>query len=83
MKYHEIEQKIIEIILKKFPNSKLSKDTKLFLDLNLDSLDYAEIVIEAEFLFQTDVLEKQISWQNIKTIEQLTLLFLENLKNES
>lgn len=79
MNYEDVQNKVKNIINKKFLNQNLDENTNLFKDLDMDSLDYAEIVIELEYIFQTDVLEKQISWQNIKTIGQLSMLFFENL----
>lgn len=79
MNLEEVENKIFDILNKKFPNITLNKNMSFFKDLGMDSLDYAEVVIELEYSLQTNILEKQISWQNIKTIEHLSLLFFDNL----
>ena len=46
-----------------------------FTELAIDSLDYAQIVILTEHELKTNVLEKNISWNEIKSIGDLIGVF--------
>tara|TARA_Y100000310_G_scaffold342493_1_gene445988 strand:- start:1335 stop:1562 length:228 start_codon:yes stop_codon:yes gene_type:complete len=46
-----------------------------FTELAIDSLDYAQIVILTEHELNTNVLEKNISWNEIKSIGDLIGVF--------
>ena len=51
-----------------------------FTELAIDSLDYAQIVILTEHELNTNVLEKNISWNEIKSIGDLIGVFELNWK---
>ena len=44
----KLSVKIFNIIKKKYPNLLISKDTRVFEDLNLDSLEFAKLLIYLE-----------------------------------
>ncbi len=66
----EIEAKVIEIVAEKmdFDKSKITRDTSFVDDLNADSLDTVELVMEFEDEFETSIPDDKA--ESIKTVGQ-------------
>lgn len=63
----KLSVKIFNIIKKKYPNLLISKDTRVFEDLNLDSLEFAKLLIFLEKKTKTNInLSKIKNFQNLK-----------------
>ena len=57
------------------------KENMIFLDEGIDSLDYAFIVANLERNYNVDILNRSVSWQNVRTPIDLFHIF-ENFENE-
>lgn len=70
MTEHEIEAKVIEIVAEQMgaEKSKISRDTSFVEDLNADSLDTVELVMEFEDEFETSIPDDQA--EKIQTVGQ-------------
>jgi acyl carrier protein len=66
----EIESKVIEIVAEQMgaDKSKITKDTNFQSDLNADSLDQVELVMELEDEFETSIPDEEA--EKIKTVGQ-------------
>jgi len=66
----EIESKVIDIVAEQMntDKSKISRDTSFVDDLNADSLDTVELVMEFEDEFETSIPDEQA--EQIKTVGQ-------------
>jgi acyl carrier protein len=66
----EIETKVIEIVAEQMgtDRAKISRDTSFFEDLNADSLDTVELVMEFEDQFETSIPDEEA--EKIKTVGQ-------------
>lgn len=66
----EIESKVIEIVAEQMgaDKSKISRDTSFVEDLNADSLDTVELVMEFEDEFETSIPDEQA--EKIQTVGQ-------------
>jgi acyl carrier protein len=66
----EIEAKVIEIVSKQMgvDESKLSRETSFVNDLNADSLDTVELVMELEDEFETSIPDEDA--EKIQTVGQ-------------
>jgi acyl carrier protein len=66
----EIEAKVIDIVAEQLgtEKSKISRDTRFVDDLNADSLDTVELVMEFEDEFETSIPDEQA--EKIKTVGQ-------------
>lgn len=66
----EIEAKVIEIVANQMgaDKSTITRDTSFVDDLNADSLDTVELVMEFEDEFETDIPDEQA--EKIKTVGQ-------------
>jgi acyl carrier protein len=63
----KLSVKIFNIIKKKYPNLLISKDTRVFEDLNLDSLEFAKLLILLEKKTNSKInLSKIKNFQNLK-----------------
>jgi acyl carrier protein len=63
----KLSVKIFNIIKKKYPNLLISKDTRVFEDLNLDSLEFAKLLILLEKKTNSKIdLSKIKNFQNMK-----------------
>lgn len=63
----KLSVKIFNIIKKKYPNLLISKDTRVFEDLNLDSLEFAKLLIYLEKKTKSNInLSKIKNFQNLK-----------------
>ena len=63
----KLSVKIFNIIKKKYPNLLISKDTRVFEDLNLDSLEFAKLLIFLEKKTKSNInLSKIKNFQNLK-----------------
>ena len=63
----KLSVKIFNIIKKKYPNFLISKDTRVFEDLNLDSLEFAKLLIFLEKKTKSNInLSKIKNFQNLK-----------------
>lgn len=63
----KLSDKIFNIIKKKYPNLLISKDTRVFEDLNLDSLEFAKLLIFLEKKTKSNInLSKIKNFQNLK-----------------
>ena len=63
----KLSVKIFNIIKKKYPNLLISKDTRVFEDLNLDSLEFAKLLIYLEKKTKSNInLSKIKNFQNMK-----------------
>lgn len=67
--------KMIEVSEGTVERSFLKPDA-IILDTGLDSLGYAQVMLSLEDLSGKSVMEDNINWAEIKTIEQLVELFL-------
>ena len=70
MTEQEIEAKVIDIVAEQMnaDREKISRDTSFVEDLNADSLDTVELVMEFEDEFETSIPDDQA--ENIKTVGQ-------------
>lgn len=70
MTEQEIETKVIEIVAEQMgtDRSKISRNTSFFEDLNADSLDTVELVMEFEDQFETSIPDEEA--EKIKTVGQ-------------
>ena len=70
MSPEEIESKVIDIVAEQMntDKSKISRDTSFVDDLNADSLDTVELVMEFEDEFETSIPDEQA--EQIKTVGQ-------------
>lgn len=66
----EIESKVIDIVAEQMhaEKEKISRDTSFVEDLNADSLDTVELVMEFEDEFETSIPDEQA--EQIKTVGQ-------------
>ncbi|RNC80809.1 MAG: acyl carrier protein [Phycisphaera sp.] len=66
----DIEAKVIDIVAEQLgaDKAKISRDTSFVDDLNADSLDTVELVMEFEDAFETSIPDDQA--ENIKTVGQ-------------
>jgi acyl carrier protein len=66
----EIESKVIEIVAEQMgaDKAKISRDTSFVEDLNADSLDTVELVMEFEDEFETSIPDEQA--EKIQTVGQ-------------
>jgi len=77
---------IIKIIVKKIKDIKDKEinhndyDLK-FPNLEIDSIDYVEMMIEIEEELKIDLLSKEIEWSKISTVNILSELIYEELKD--
>jgi|TARA_B100001093_G_scaffold517630_1_gene599794 acyl carrier protein len=72
------QEQVIRLISEelRIPKEKISLESNVFDDLNFDSLDSVQIVLELENVFDIDVTDDEID--NIKTIKDIVEL-VENL----
>ncbi len=70
MSPEEIESKVIDIVAEQMnaEKGKISRDTSFVDDLNADSLDTVELVMEFEDEFETSIPDEQA--EQIKTVGQ-------------
>lgn len=70
MTEQEIESKVIDIVAEKLSadRSKISRETSFIEDLNADSLDLVEVVMELEDEFETSIPDEDAD--KIKTVGQ-------------
>lgn len=70
MTEQEIESKVIDIVAEQMgaDKAKINRDTSFVEDLNADSLDTVELVMEFEDEFETSIPDDQA--ENIKTVGQ-------------
>ena len=70
MTEQDIEAKVIDIVAEQLgaDKGKISRDTSFVDDLNADSLDTVELVMEFEDEFETSIPDAQA--ENIKTVGQ-------------
>ncbi len=70
MTEQEIESKVIEIVAEQMgaDREKISRDTSFVEDLNADSLDTVELVMEFEDEFETSIPDEQA--EKIQTVGQ-------------
>lgn len=70
MTEQEIESKVIDIVAEQMgaDKSKITRDTSFVEDLNADSLDTVELVMEFEDAFETSIPDDQA--EKIKTVGQ-------------
>ena len=68
MTEQEIEAKVIDIVAEQMgaDKAKISRTTSFVDDLNADSLDQVELVMELEEAFETDIPDEQA--EKIKTV---------------
>ncbi len=66
----EIEAKVIEIVSKQLgvDSGEISRDTSFVNDLNADSLDTVELVMELEYNFSTTIPDEEA--EKIQTVGQ-------------
>ena len=51
-------------------------DTKIIKELGLDSLDYATVMLSCESALQCKILEQNIAWHKVITVEDLADIFI-------
>ncbi len=68
MTEQEIEAKVVEIVAQQMGHdkSKITREMSFVDDLNADSLDQVELVMELEEAFETDIPDEQA--EKIKTV---------------
>ena len=81
MTEHEVEAKVIEIVAEQMGVDKadISRETSFVNDLNADSLDTVELVMEFEDEFETSIPDEQA--EKIQTVGQ-AIEFIVNEKNK-
>ena len=80
MSESEIEAKVIDIVAEQMgvDKSELSRDTNFMNDLNADSLDTVELVMEFEDEFDTSIPDENA--EKIQTVGEAIDYIKENLK---
>lgn len=78
MTEQEIEAKVVEIIAERLGHekSKITREASFLDDLNADSLDQVELVMEFEEAFETDIPDEQA--EKIKTVGDAIKFIKEN-----
>jgi acyl carrier protein len=78
----EIEAKVIEIVAEQMgaDKVKISRSTSFVEDLNADSLDTVELVMELEDEFETSIPDEQA--EKIKTVGEAIDFIVKNRGNE-
>ena len=78
MTEQEIETKVTELVAEhlKVDESQISRDTNFINDLNADSLDIVELVMDLEDAFQTSIPDDQAD--KIQTVGQAVEYILKN-----
>ena len=79
----EVETKVIEIVAEQMgvEKSDISRETSFATDLNADSLDTVELVMEFEDEFETSIPDDQA--EKIQTVGQAISYILEAAKSQS
>lgn len=70
---NEIEEKVTSIVAEQFPNvdkAEISRETSFVNDLNADSLDTVELVMELEDEFEMSIPDEEA--EKIQTVGQAT-----------
>lgn len=71
----------LKLVIEDVTLGKVSRDTitrdSVLLDLGIDSLDFASIMLAGETFVSSKVNENGIDWRNIRTIHQLAQLLYE------
>ena len=67
---------IAEISMGALRVEELSGETRIIIDLEFDSLDYATLMLMGENFLATKVKESEINWTKIETIDELATLLL-------
>ncbi len=82
MTEQEIEAKVIEIVAEQMgaDKGKISRSTSFVEDLNADSLDTVELVMELEDEFETSIPDEQA--EKIKTVGEAIDFIVKNRGNE-
>lgn len=82
MTEQEIEAKVIEIVAEQMgaDKVKISRNTSFVEDLNADSLDTVELVMELEDEFETSIPDEQA--EKIKTVGEAIDFIVKNRGNE-
>ena len=70
---------IEDVTLGKVSRNSINGDSVL-LDLGIDSLDFASIMLAGETFVSSKVNENGIDWRNIRTVSQLAQLLYESQK---
>ena len=83
MEEKEIERKVISIVAEQMGVEKgeVSRETDFVNDLNADSLDTVELVMEFEDEFETSIPDEQA--EKIKTVGQAIDFIKEHVANQS
>lgn len=71
----EVFASIVEAIQRVNSNIHVELDT-VFDEVGIDSIDYAQIVIEVDHKFSINVLDLPIQWHQIKTVQHLLDIFV-------
>ena len=67
---------IAEISMGEVNVEDLSGDTRIIHDLGFDSLDYATLMLMGENFLSTKVVESNLNWSKIETIDDLASVLL-------
>lgn len=65
-----LKEQIHEITFEQVSKDSMT-DNSVILELGLDSLDFAQLMLAGETFVGHKVNEKDINWANVRTIEQL------------
>ena len=81
MKPHNSISRLKIILIDKFgiDENEITLEANFFKDLGIDSLDYAELIMECEKEFDIKILDEYI--EEIKTVEEL-LFYIENYEEK-
>ncbi len=74
-----MEKEVIEMIAKTcdIDPKKIKKDTNLLADLEIDSLDFVDLVVAFEEKYHTQILDKDI--KNLQTVEDIVAYMKEHV----
>lgn len=73
----KIQETIEEVSLGNIAAQKIGPQSRLILDLGLDSLDYATVMLTVERWSGIKIKEDTVNWAAVQTVDQLATLFEE------
>jgi acyl carrier protein len=71
-----IKTTIEEVSQGRLQHQQISDEATILNDLSLDSLDYATIVLSCEAYAGIKVMDRDIDWNNVRTVRDLASLFV-------
>ena len=78
-----LKDEIEQITLGRCVASKIQDDARIMIDLGLDSLDYAALMLSGESFLRVKVNEATVDWRKVATVSELaTLLYSSDMTGD-